>query len=131
MRFGRLCLGVVVPISKRGLDTWQSEERRERMDRLLEWYLVPQSERKPKTMKALAEQMGVTPETLRRYKKDAGFQRELLQRQRTENKVERVGDVLDMLYSQALEGNVQAAKAWLAWLARPWIPRMMWKCSRR
>jgi hypothetical protein len=58
---------------------------------------------------------------LRRYSKDPWFQREKIQRERTENRVERVGDVLQRLYEQAVsqsQPNVTAAKAWLDWVSR-------------
>ena len=90
--------------------------KRERMERYLEWILLPAESRVPSTQKALAAEMDVIPETLRRYAKDPWFQREKIGRERTLNRVERVGPVLEALYVNALSGNVSDSKAWLYWV---------------
>lgn len=97
-----------------------SSEKRERMAVYIDWLLTPANEREPTTKKGLAELLGVTPETLRRYHSDPWLQRELADRARKEARVDRLPDILQSMYDQAINRentrSVAAAKVYLDFL---------------
>lgn len=98
------------------------------MEQYLEWLLTPEEERKPRTKGGLADSLGVTPQTLRSYAKDPWLQRELVQRGRALNRVERAQSVLESLYVQATDKDnprsVAAAKVWLDWVNKQLEPSL-------
>jgi hypothetical protein len=106
-------------------ESWKtgSSLKKERMEAYIEWLITPRAERDPKQKQELAEQLGVTPATLRGYDKEPYVQREVLRRGRGLAKVNRAADVLDALYRRATDpesgsaGN-SAAKIWLDWVDR-------------
>lgn len=89
----------------------------ERRERYLEWLLTPESHRKPRLKKDLAEEMGITYQALSYYAKDPVFQKELRRRQNELGRVEKAPAVMQALYEQAIDPlnsrSVQAAKVWL------------------
>lgn len=95
-----------------------SEAKRERQDQYLQWLLTPKGMRKPKTKTALAEQLGVTLQTLHNYDRERSFQRKVANERARVGRVERAEDVLNALYQRALNdlepgpANT-AAKIWL------------------
>lgn len=104
-------------------ESWKtgSSKRDERIEAYIEWILTPASERVPETKQDLADLLGCTTQTLRNYARDPYVQRELTQRGRSINKVERAGDVLDSLFRQATDPDkpsVQAAKVWLDYVSK-------------
>ena len=112
-------------VKKSGYDegeSWQtgSSIKRANMELLVEWLLTPREVREPKTKTALAEQLGVTTQTLRNYEKDLFVVKELQRRRRDVFKVEHVGDIVATLVVRATDpdagasGN-QAAKILLDW----------------
>lgn len=106
-------------------ESWKtgSSLKRERQEEYVEWLLTPRAERDPSTKQELAEQLGVTPATLRKYDKEPYVQREVVRRGRGLAKVHRAAEVLDSLYRRAIDpesgsaGN-SAAKIWLDWVDR-------------
>ena len=119
------------PIAKEGKGqdwSWKtgSPEKRANMEVYLEWLLTPDEERKPRTKGGLADSLGVTLQTLRNYAKEPWLQRELVQRGRALNRVERAQSVLDSLFVQATDKDnprsVAAAKVWLDWVNKQLEP---------
>jgi hypothetical protein len=99
---------------------WQRDPAKaERMERYVEWLLVPESYREPKSKAKLAEAMGVTPQTLRNYDREPWVQRELTLRGRAIARVQDAPGVLAALRTQAIDPanprSVAAAKVWLDW----------------
>lgn len=94
--------------------------KRERQELYLDWLLTPTAEREPKTKRELAERLGVTPQTLRNYAREAWFQHEIDARGRKLSKVERAPEVLESLLNQALDHSsprsVSAARTWLEYV---------------
>jgi hypothetical protein len=105
-----------------------SAAKQRRLEVYLEWLLTPKAERRPSTKRELAEVLGVTTQTLRNYAKDPWLQRELLTRQRTVFRVEKVGPVLDSLYAQATDPenrqSVSAARTLLEWINKSVEPSL-------
>lgn len=105
-----------------------SPEKQANMECYMEWLLTPEEERKPRTKSGLADSMGVTPQTLRNYAKDPWLQRELVQRGRALNRVERAQSVLESLYLQSIDKDnprsVAAAKVWLDWVNKQLEPSL-------
>ena len=89
----------------------QSDQRRENMELWVEWLLTPAGERRLKTRKAVAEDMGVTTQSLRNYSRDPWVQSEMAKRGRAINKVERAGEVVDNLFQIAVGKNEEATPA--------------------
>lgn len=84
----------------------------------LDWLCTPIRERRPKTMEALAEQMGVTRRSLSNWKADPEFLIEWENRYRkTVGSPERAQAVLDAMYATAIDRDdpkhVQAGKNYL------------------
>lgn len=93
---------------------------RERQEVYVEWLVTPKAERVPKTKKQLAEDLGVTPQTLRNYDRDPRVQREVTKRGRAIAKVAKALDVVEALYQRALHAESEAAantaaKVFLDW----------------
>jgi len=112
-----------------------SEDKRERMAAYVEWLLLPPSNREPKTKTALAEQLGVTYNTLNNYDREPYVQRELTERARASFKTVSLTEVLaslrDIATGRAYETThggevrvvsasaaVSAAKTLLDWVER-------------
>jgi hypothetical protein len=97
-----------------------SQDKRDRMSRYVEWMLTPPESREPKTKTALAEELGVTPQTLHNYGKDAFVQRELGERSRAVARVDKLPAVIEALYAVASDPDnsrsVPAAKTLLEWM---------------
>lgn len=114
-------LQTATPLS---VESWKTgfKDAQDRREAYLEWLLVPEAERKPPTKAQLAEELGVSTQTLRNYAKDPWVQRELIQRGRALARVERAQDVLTSLYAQAKDPanprSVQAAKVFLEWISK-------------
>ena len=94
-----------------------------RQEAYIEWLLTPREERVPSTKRDFAAMLEVTTQTLRNYARDPRIQAELVRRGRAINKVERASDVLDALYTRAIDSEagasgVSAAKVWLDWTDR-------------
>jgi len=90
---------------------------------LVDWLLLPEAERKPKTKKAFAEEWGVSPETIRQDTLDPRVQSELTRRGRQLQRADRTLDVINALYSRAINAESEAAansaaKIWLDWVGQ-------------
>ena len=105
-------------------ESWKTgySAAQKRREEYLEWLLTPEAERVPSTKVKLAEQLGISTETLRNYQSDPWFQREYALRGRSLLRVERAGTILDSLYTQAKDPDnprsVQAAKVLLDWMSK-------------
>jgi erythromycin esterase-like protein len=89
-----------------------------RRQHYLDWLCTAIEDRDPRTMKALAEQYGLSIQTLHRWKEDAGFLADWEhQYRRTVGSPEKAQRVIDKLYETAEDRTdprqVQAAKAYL------------------
>lgn len=104
-----------------------SKAKRERMAVYVDWLLTPPNERDPSTKTALAELLGVSPQTLRNYEREPFVQREMAERARAGFKMLRLPDVIHHLSEIALgkqgrypgkespSAAVSAAKTLLEW----------------
>lgn len=97
-----------------------SQAKREAMARYAEWLLTPAEDREPSTKQALADELGVSTQTLRNYHKEAWLQREVTSRAKALARIDRLPDILATLYEQATDSenprSVAAAKTYLDWL---------------
>lgn len=106
------------------VESWKtgSQEKRDRMAVYVEWLLTPASEREPKTKQALADEMGITVQTLHNYTKDAFVQRELGDKARAVARVDKLPKVIESLYDQASDPenprSVQASKVLIDWMSK-------------
>jgi hypothetical protein len=105
--------------------TEMKEQARLRRAALVDWLLLPESERVPSTRKAFAEEWGVSPETIRTDSLDPRVQNELIRRGRQLQRADRTLDVVNALYQRALGGDGipeaaanTAAKIWLDWTSQ-------------
>jgi len=100
-------------------DKQSLEAKRNRMEVYVEWLLTPKSERFPSTKTELAKQLGVSLQTLGTYSRDRWLQDEYLRRARAVFKADRMQQVLDSLYHQAIDvknqRSVQAAGKLMQW----------------
>lgn len=76
----------------------KSLEKKDRMERYLEWLLVPKQERIPQTMEEVAVEMDVDVSTLKRYRSDPWLQSEFDRRLGAE-RVHRQVDIINELMS--------------------------------
>lgn len=109
---------------------WRKEGDRWRMPEkqslFLDWLLTPLSEREEKSIKAWAQAHGVNPATPSEWKKDRRFRREWEDRATAKNiGVDRMQNVLDTLYQAACNGDVAAAKAYIAEVDKLRPPRQV------
>lgn len=85
-----------------------------RKESYIDWLCTAPAEREPPSKQKYADSVGLTTETLRRWEKDKTFREEW---QRRSDSVlgspERQQSVLDVLYKQALSGDVKAADLFL------------------
>jgi hypothetical protein len=85
---------------------------------LLDW-LLQGPERVPKFQKDWALENGVSPDSIRRIKRDARFAKEWDRRAAELNiHPERTQGVIDALHSQAVSGSVQAASLYLQYIEK-------------
>lgn len=90
-----------------------------RKQQLLDWLLLAPSERRPASLKGLAEVIGVSVETLHAWKRDEGFRRVWQQAaDQVVGSPERTQAVLDKLYEGAVRGDVKAASLYLQALGK-------------
>lgn len=68
-----------------------------------DWLLTPKELRTPRTQRELAEQLGVSDDTLRNWRKEPQFQRDMQRAAREAIRVEKLTDVIDTLYKQATD----------------------------
>ena len=91
-----------------------------RMTVYLEWLLTPAEMREPRTKTELAEQLGISMETLRLYNRDPWLRHEWNRRARTHFRIERATEVITTLYETATDSSnarsVAAAKILLEWM---------------
>lgn len=99
-----------------------SDLKKERMARFVEWLLTPAELRNPPSKAKLAVELGVSEQTLRNYQKDPWFQRKLMADSRELARVEKLPDILETLYQQAVDPqnprSVQAAKVFIEHVER-------------
>lgn len=99
-----------------------SDAKKDRIDVYIAWLLTPAGEREPSSKAKLAEEMGVTAQTLRNYQKDPTFLRRLQDDARAHARVDRVPDILEALYNQATDPlnprSVAAGKAYLDYIEK-------------
>lgn len=99
-----------------------SSLKRQRMEAYLEWSLIPEGAREPKTKTKFAESIDVTLATLANYDKDKWFQREFTKRSRGLFSVQRADKVIGTLFTIATDKEhknaVTAARLLLDWAAR-------------
>lgn len=74
--------------------------------RLLAWLTTPEAEREPKSERALADEIGVTPRSLRNWKAEPAF-RAAWEKEAKDiiGDPGRVQNILQMLYDGALDAN--------------------------
>ena len=105
-------------------ESWKtgSSLMRERMEAYLEWSLTPKAARKPKGKTEFAASLDVTLQTLANYEKNVWYQNEFIKRGRGLIKVARAQDVLDNLYTIAIDSEhknaVTAARLLLEWMEK-------------
>jgi hypothetical protein len=86
--------------------------------RLVDWLVTPKSERQPRTLAGLAEELGVSDRTLRDWRERSDV-RQLWEKRSREvvGSPERAQEVIDALYQRAMDSQdakqVQAAKLYL------------------
>lgn len=98
----------------------------ELQSKFLDWLLTPKSERQEQSIRAWAEAHGVNPGTPSDWKKDRRFRRAWEERANAKNiGVERLQNVLDTLYEAAVDGDVQAAKLYIAEIEKLRPPRQV------
>lgn len=111
-----------------------SEAKAVRLEAFVDWLLLPENEREPRTKKAFGELYGVGPQTVRNDMREPYVQRELASRARAVARVDRLPAVLDNLYRLATgsgdpgdrgsgaatpaNAQVSAARAYLDWMLR-------------
>lgn len=78
-----------------------SPEKKARMERFIDWCLTPPALRNPSSKAKLAEELGVSEQTLRNYQREPEFQRQVSERARMLVRVDRLVAVLESLYEQA------------------------------
>lgn len=92
----------------------------------LDWLLTPDGEKEHRTIKAWAEAHSVTPATVGGWKKDRRFIREWEGRADARNvSVERMQRIMDTLYEAGVDGDVAAAKMWLAQVEKMRPPKQV------
>ena len=97
-------------------------EAKVRREALVDWLLLPEAERSPRTRTAFAEAWGVSLETIRQDVMDPRVQGELLRRGRQLQRADRTMDVVNALYHRATDEDIapaaanSAAKIWLDWV---------------
>jgi len=97
----------VLPIGRH-----DAESKQARMLAYVEWVLLPKGQRKPPTKKAVAELLGVSTVTLLNYEKEPDFRGEVQRRLGSVFRVDRLPNVFEALYAQAINpGNPRAVSA--------------------
>ena len=80
-----------------------SPEKKARMEEFIEWCLTPDALRVYPSKQKLADSMGVHVNTLRNYQKEPKFQQEVAARARALARVDRLPEILESLYDQAVD----------------------------
>jgi len=103
---------------------WQTDEETgekimpKKWKSLLDW-LLQGPERVPKHQKDWALENGISPDSIRRIKRDARFAKEWDRRAAELNiHPERTQGVIDALHAQAVGGSVQAASLYLQYIEK-------------
>lgn len=95
----------------------------ERREALVEWLILPESERIPRTKKEFAALYGVSTERLRQDINDPRVQNAIVSRGRQYMRAERTQAVVDALFARAIGAESEAAansaaKLWLEWTSK-------------
>lgn len=69
---------------------------------VIDWMLTPKNLREPKTIEALAKQLGVISATIRNWRKEPAFQREMTDRMRGLVRVDKLEHIIEALYQTAI-----------------------------
>ena len=103
---------------------WKTDEETgekimpEKWKNLLDW-LLQGPDRVPKHQKDWAAENGISPDSIRRIKRDARFAKEWDRRAAELNiHPERTQGVIDALHAQAVGGSVQAASLYLQYIEK-------------
>lgn len=90
----------------------------------LDWLLTPRNDRKPETQAEWARAHTLNQKTVRDWKKNPLFKEEWRRRaDETIVSTERVSAVMDAMWQQACQGNVQAATLYMNHAARILPPK--------
>lgn len=89
----------------------QKGENADKSSILIDWLLTPKELRNPPTLEKLATELGVTSATLRNWRKEPVFQREMTDRQRGVVRVDMLPAVIEALYRTAISGTPQQPAA--------------------
>lgn len=88
--------------------------------RFADWLATPRSERRPETLKAVATEIGVSYESVKRWKNDSRLIAEVSNRVGRHLDIEALPDIIDSLHAQATNPDsprsVSAAKTLLDYL---------------
>ena len=86
----------------------------------LEWLLTPPAGRQPSGQNEWARQHGLAPQTVARWKNSDSLFKATWEKKLAEMSVgpERLQLILDALFAEAQTGDVQAAKAYIAWVEK-------------
>jgi len=80
----------------------------------MEWLLTPKALRTPSSQAKYAESIGVVEQTLRNWRRNPAFRAEWDERmKKRQESPERAQEVMDSLFSRALEGDNKAAELYL------------------
>ncbi len=103
-----------------------------RKERYVDWLVTVPSERQPSSKQRYADQEGVSVETLRRWEKEPVFRKAWeLRSSDVVGSPERAQNVLETLYTQALQGDVKAASLFLQATNRIQPPQVVVKDDRQ
>ena len=94
-----------------GFNASQKGDNADKSSILIDWLLTPKELREPKTLEALAELLGVTSATLRNWRKEPVFQREMTDRARGQARVEMLPEIIDALFATATSKSPQQPAA--------------------
>jgi len=85
-----------------------------KQEQYLNWLLVPQTMREPRTQEGIAKALGVDSSTLRRWQKKPAFMTEWKRRvEELQGSPERTQKLLDTIFERALQGDNKAAQLYL------------------
>ena len=92
-------------------ESWQtgSSVKQGNMELFVEWLLLPESKREPRTRNEFADRLGVTTQTLRNYEKESFVVNALASRRRQAFKVADLDNVIRTLVGRATDPDAGAA----------------------